>query len=1172
MLLFSSISSYAQYIEVVNGIYPGDYHIWDADTVKVTGDVVMNGRLTISPGTYIKFMGNFGLSTDKLIALGTKQDSIVFSVHDTTGNSNLENGVGGWKGLLVKENLKMQYNKIEYVKNLFNRADYHNLTSPDSTASDYSFEIRNSVFKHNYVKYDQGLIFPSVPCYVDIDSNTFENNNSVIIYLLNNSGFWGPGIRNNIIMNNKGSAINIDSEKKIPPIIGNTIFNNADWGIYVKAWTGDAKICNNHIYNNLGGICLSGFDCTGAQQEIMNNIILNNNEFGGISISNCTTKIINNLIVNNTSTVENGGGVKMMNAFGLLLNNTISDNSATLGGGIFMFLSRTKMYNCILRNNVSETGKQLAAWDSNQNNIGFDGDIYNCNLEGVIKDDLFGDYINNIDEDPSFTDPVNNDFHLNTNSPCINSGTVNTYGLLLPSYDLEGNPRVFGASIDMGAYEFQGSPFNNPPVLLAPDTIILFLNTPYTGAIDFIEADNDNVYCTITSEASELIIDNIIIDNSRIHFDLVTDNNWIGQTKILLRIEDEHGAFETDTIIIIVKTTNAISGELTGDIHWCADTVKVTGNVTVQGKLTICSGTYVEFQGNYEIMSDTLIAVGVPGDSIVFSIYDTTGFSDFETEVGGWKGIRVEKSMMMHYCKLEFVKNLTQSIDDIWNQRTMISIAGGSEVNIKYSSFRYNYAKYASGLIMNAPYSYLDITDNIFEYNYRTPIYVHSDKGPGIHYNKIRNNKGDGIRVYGYENVIPITFNTVCFNEGWGIQDYASFGVQTAIVMNNVVTDNYGGIAVASAKKIYVCNNIILRNSPYGGLAIVGEDSITSVNNLICYNNGIDEGAGVMIGPSRSVNLINNTICNNSSSYGSDVFYVEVEKLILVNCILRNNNNETKKQLFARNTDSNEIDFHADIYNSNIEGITSEDVDGLFIDNIDEDALFIDAHSFDFHLGEGSPCINTGIQDTTGLHLPATDLDGNLRITDLYIDMGVYEYYTDVFYIITQPEGFIANVGENRHLKTSSNGGIIGYQWQKNGVDLLKETNNILRFNSLRFSDEGYYHCRIKTITGIVNTDTVLILVKDNINTIQNHQQLFDLQVYPNPTSGLVYLKNTPGFKGDITVSIMDLMGKVLLNKPLHCIDPISDLTIDISSLDDGMYILMINTYQVKIVKKDNLK
>jgi hypothetical protein len=45
-----------------------------------------------------------------------------------------------------------------------------------------------------------------------------------------------------------------------------------------------------------------------------------------------------------------------------------------------------------------------------------------------------------------------------------------------------------------------------------------------------------------------------------------------------------------------------------------------------------------------------------------------------------------------------------------------------------------------------------------------------------------------------------------------------------------------------------------------------------------------------------------------------------------------------------------------------------------------------------YYLSEGSPCINTGVADTTGMNLPLTDLAGNQRVWDGRIDMGCYEY------------------------------------------------------------------------------------------------------------------------------------------------------------------------------------
>ncbi|UHG89597.1 putative Ig domain-containing protein [Spirosoma oryzicola] len=62
------------------------------------------------------------------------------------------------------------------------------------------------------------------------------------------------------------------------------------------------------------------------------------------------------------------------------------------------------------------------------------------------------------------------------------------------------------------------------------------------------------------------------------------------------------------------------------------------------------------------------------------------------------------------------------------------------------------------------------------------------------------------------------------------------------------------------------------------------------------------------------------------------------------------------------------------------------------VGNINQDPLFVDANRGDYHLKPGSPAINAGDPNSTEVSTSDKDLDGNPRILQNRIDMGVYEH------------------------------------------------------------------------------------------------------------------------------------------------------------------------------------
>ncbi len=155
----------------------------------------------------------------------------------------------------------------------------------------------------------------------------------------------------------------------------------------------------------------------------------------------------------------------------LVFNLTFRSAVFVLGGNGPPPFSEARIVNCITQTNgfpvVASPPFQMGAFVPIHSNIV--GELYSEN--------------GNIGTDPQFIDPENGDYRLQSNSPCIDSGTtVELFD------DLDGNPRpkdVPGVGVDgegafdMGAYEYQSAyrnsrtDINGDGVIDAMDLLIL---------------------------------------------------------------------------------------------------------------------------------------------------------------------------------------------------------------------------------------------------------------------------------------------------------------------------------------------------------------------------------------------------------------------------------------------------------------------------------------------------------------------------------------------------------------------------------------------------------------------------------------------------------------------------------------------------------------------------
>ena len=165
--------------------------------------------------------------------------------------------------------------------------------------------------------------------------------------------------------------------------------------------------------------------------------------------------VLNNCAIIGNTAYQNGGG-----AYGGTLNNcTVADNTADVGGG--GTYDDGGLYPCVVNNSIV-WGNTVGGAANNHNSAGtFRHTCTTPAPEG-------GANTMNIAAAPRFVG--NGDYRLQGNSPCLNKGD-NTR--VVGAFDLDGNPRVFGDTVDMGCYEYGAAPFFSGPESLAITDITL---------------------------------------------------------------------------------------------------------------------------------------------------------------------------------------------------------------------------------------------------------------------------------------------------------------------------------------------------------------------------------------------------------------------------------------------------------------------------------------------------------------------------------------------------------------------------------------------------------------------------------------------------------------------------------------------------------------------------
>ncbi|MCC5942355.1 MAG: BspA family leucine-rich repeat surface protein [Balneolaceae bacterium] len=290
--------------------------------------------------------------------------------------------------------------------------------------------------------------------------------------------------------------------------------------------------------NEAGGSGGGGIFISGVVASITNSVFSGNdsgNSGGGIALGSGTNlTLAGSLLSGNIA--NNGGGLHNNGSTSTLTNVTIAGNRASFGGGGLSNLNNSNpiLTNVILWGNRAEGGGDQidnSGAGTNIPEISYSL-IEDSGGSGAWDTDLGSNDGNNLDADPGFTDPrtagpddptSDGDFTVLASSPVINAGLTPADLSIFPGgpgdpIDLAGNPRVDGAAIDMGAYEFEGDPeipgafittwkTDNPGTSTDLQITIPTTGGGYNYDVHWVDVNNAMVNGTEANVAGNLIID-----------------------------------------------------------------------------------------------------------------------------------------------------------------------------------------------------------------------------------------------------------------------------------------------------------------------------------------------------------------------------------------------------------------------------------------------------------------------------------------------------------------------------------------------------------------------------------------------------------------------------------------------------------------------------------------
>lgn len=355
-------------------------------------------------------------------------------------------------------------------------------------------------------------------------------------------------------------------------------------------------------------------------------------------------------------------------------------------------------------------------------------------------------------------------------------------------------------------------------------------------------------------------------------------------------------------------------------------------------------------------------------------------------------------------------------------------------------------------------------------------------------------------------------------------------------IINNTASVFGGGVYVNSTggnAHVNLKNCTIMGNSASMGGGLCDRIGASYGNCRICNNTASTKGGGIYLYYNTEPTFKNCILCNNTAknaggmyargkftAYNCDIvmnlatesiggIYHENAHNKYYNCVLWGN---------IANGQPSQTEGPSDYEYCAVQGgVSGNGNHALCADNDgDEPGSFVrfnylpegagaEHYGGDWSLQPRSICLNAGKPNTTGLG--NTDIAGNTRIQKGRVDIGAYESCASLTLI----------------------------------EDYMTEGEDYWFFDNL-LTESGYYTAVIEG----EECDSVVGLNLFHVMEDVTEASETDIQVWPNPTNGILHISADPNIK----VEIRNLLGQMVL-----CAENTSD--IDISDLENGVYFLI---------------